>query len=328
MFKKIITLIMAIVMLSALMVTVPVCAEEANEVTKKFSWKYLELIKVTQTVAEDGSKTQTGRVIKPDGQNYISEGSGTDCWYLVKVKVGQDWSSFSNFDLSANFGMYRTNTTDKRGYNVGFGAMVDADSYESLASGETLTSLVKPFEDSDAEQNVFSGSSGNGNYWAGSNNSSQTRHVLFNEETFDASGYKDGYLYLAFQALNRNEQETDFARYIRLVFNTNNGDKKEYWNLTVKGTKKDVPFSDSVITWNDGAYTVTTASTEGKAMLVFASFNGNNMVDAKIVMLDASTAVEGVISGVVDGLSDGETVKAFLWDNTSPEPVTGVTYFN
>ena len=99
-------------------------------------------------------------------------------------------------------------------------------------------------------------------------------------------------------------------------------------SLTATGTFEEVvdDFSDAVVGYDKetGAYTVETATTSGSAMLIVASFDKTGMVDAKVTTINANTAVNGTISGNMEVLEAGTSVKAFLWNPTTLAPIIDV----
>ena len=80
------------------------------------------------------------------------------------------------------------------------------------------------------------------------------------------------------------------------------------------------------LAWNGAGYSFYTTATSGKAMLIAATFNGTSMVDAEAITLDASTAVNGVISGTTT-LEQGETLKVFLFEDGTLVPMQNVIEF-
>ena len=313
MLKKLLTLSLVAVMLSVTALASPggvmlmdaTYAEEAEEVTETFDNTKYEILKVAQTT----DTTQTISKLTMGGTNdgYTSK---TTRWYLVKVNVGKDWGSFTS--IVSKFRM-----TAVKGKNYSYLTSLTKTDYDTAAAvvGTAVDNFLSEpsVVAADTEKMWKDGSN------FSSNSSKQTLSLTLTEDLYT---YSDGCLYFAFQSTSDN---TTYPYAGLRVEDTS------YFITTVTGTKVETPavtdFSDAVITWENGAYTVKTATASGTAMLVAASFNGTTMVDAKVVTIDATTAQDGVIRGTISDLEAGTSVKVFLWANNTLVPAIGVSVF-
>ena len=327
MLKKLLTLSLVAVMLSVTALASPggvmlmdaTYAEEAEEVTEVFKYENIELLWVSQTTGEDSTVSQTVTALSWDTK-WKAGTASLNAWALAKINVGENWD-FSKVTFRARLGAYKGECV---AYYMPL-TKADYDAAKAVAgTGTTISSLSEPETDEAAIYQVLESN------WTKSNNSKQSYTFTFDPESFTSAHYQNGYIYIAFQP-----QNTTSSRSLALWFNADetniNYDQAAYWNMTVTGTKVETPavtdFSDAEITWNNGAYTVKTATASGTAMLVAASFNGTTMVDAKVVTIDATTAQDGVISGTISDLEAGTSVKVFLWANNTLVPAIGVSEF-
>lgn len=331
MLKKLLSLSLAAVLLSTVafasggaeMIMDAAYAEVAEEVTDTIKVKNddgtynTEFLWVSQSTSEDGvvSQSVTGPLTWSDTEKTSVVGYSKSLvprWTLAKIKVGKDWGTFSSLSLQMRVRALKAT-------NVAYSMPISKADYDAAAAAATngtkMSTLVQPQTNSDATYQLLADRAGK------SNGSYLTYTLTLGAEDFTGNCYQDGYLYFAFQAIS-----PDNGTYGNLGLDLHTS----YWKFTVTGTKVAVTdFSDATITWTaaTGAYTVTTATVSGTAMLVIASFNGTTMVDAKVATIDATTANAGVISGTIADLEAGTSYKAFLWAENTLVPAINAVEF-
>ncbi|MBQ8808366.1 MAG: hypothetical protein IJZ81_03580, partial [Clostridia bacterium] len=265
----------------------------------------IEFLWVSQS-STTGEQTISTKTWPSSGTN-PTIGAGN--WILIKINVGKNLN-FDSMTLSVPIQF-----AGSKGANnfYGYAAPLAYTDYkaaaDAMAAGENLTTLVQPV---DGGANVASAYKAH----ATSTNTTQPVSITLDASLFNNSAsYNDGYVYIAFTAAGGQSTKRQLST---------KTDKIASWKLAIEGTVVEAPavtdFSDAVITWNNGAYTVTTATASGTAMLIAASFNGTTMVDAKVATVDAATATDGVISGTISDLEAGTSVKVFLWNPTTLAP--------
>ncbi|MBQ8391668.1 MAG: hypothetical protein IJX50_03880 [Clostridia bacterium] len=304
--KKLISLILTLALMSTVFGTVAMAEETFSKtVAAAATDNPMEVLWVSQNTTT-GVQTITSKTWSSDSNPVINSNN----WVLWKINVGKNLV-FNTMKFTTRIQLTGSSNT------YVYVAPLSYIDYEAAATakanGTTLTTLVKPVNGgTNVAPRAEIKRSGSGE----SNATVTLNAALFNNSEY----YHDGYVYLALTAADG----TDTTPQLSLK-----ADKMSNWKLAITGTVVEAPavddFSDAEITLdNDGNYTVTTTTTTGTAMLIAASFNGTTMVDAKVATINAANAVEGVISGTIEGLADG-TVKLFLWDSTTLAPAINVT---
>ena len=326
MLKKILTLSLVAVMLSTavlateFMELTSVHAAEAGEtftdevIVASSTDNPMEFLWATRTEDAEGAK------ITSVSWTATSQDMTKEKWMLAKIRVGEN-REFSAIKFQTRWQMYKIPGTAStaKGTSYVYCAPLSYSDYAAAAAikgtSDTLSTLVKP---SPSDANVKKGSLSKQ-----TDGTTQNISVTLDAATFNNSDYyHDGCIYLAFY---EGDVEND-------SYNDNIALKNahSYWKITMSGTIVEpavTDFSDAVITWENGEYTVTTATASGTAMLIAASFNGTEMVDAKVATIDAATAENGVITGNITDLKAGTSVKVFLWNPTTLAPAIGVSNF-
>lgn len=335
MLRKILSLCLVAVMLSTVAfatefvdLTPVYAAEEAAET--------FEDVAITQSGTEDNpfeflwvTQSETDGVVSQKittvDQTDSAKTMAVNNWALAKINVGEN-REFSYIKFQTRWQMWKTpdNQDDSSIADTSYVycAPLSYTDYAAAAAiagtSDTLSTLVKP---SPSDTNVKVGTLSKKTH-----KTTQNIPVTLDAETFnDSNYYHDGYIYLAFY----EGDETNKVYNDKMAVKPSDSGTY-YWKLTISGTIVEpavTDFSDSVITWNDGAYTVKTATASGTAMLIAASFNGTTMVDAKVATIDAADAVDGVISGTISDLAAGDSVKIFLWAENTLVPAIGVSDF-
>ena len=317
MLRKILSLSLVAVLLSTAVIATDfvklTSVYAAEPVTETIANTEVSILRVDQTVT-DGVVSQkiSNRTIGGTSDGYTTK---TTHWYLMKVNIGKNWESFSSF-------LFKLRLSALEGKNHAYSMPIskaDYDAANAVAGTETtLDSLVEPQTDAAAKYQLLADR-------AGKSNGSKLNYDLLPDATaFTGDSYKNGCVYIAFEVTATENAKGYLFPGLRF-------EDTSYWYFKVTGIKGEAivvnDFSDAEITWIDGAYTVTTTTTSGTAMLIAASFNGTEMVDAKVATIDATKAADGVISGTIAGLKAGSKVRIFLWNSTTLAPAIGVTEF-
>ena len=282
----------------------------------------VEYLWVTQTTTDDVvSQKITELAIPQSSTKKMGEGN----WVLARYNVGKN-ITFTKMTANIRLQMIDEDASTSNPQTVTLYCVplsyTDYDAAKAIAgTTERMSTLVKPKID-DTNVKTYS-------LKKTSKNSAQTFSPSLNVDLFNGSSeyYHNGYVYLAFWA---NGQDGNYDDVLALQVSSNGTKQYSYSKLVFSGTQETPSvddFSDADITFENGTYNVTTTTTAGEAYLIIASFNGTDMVDAKVAIIDASTAVDGVISGNIDAPAAGETVKAFLFDKTTLTPAISVTNF-
>ena len=310
MLKKLLTLGLALVMLSSVALASPqtyVLAAETETIEDK--------------EAADVSLANTDievLVAVVEGENIITKGpygwtsayelnEGVE-WLLIKAPIGTDWVLDADTKFTLNTKMT-------------YGVAATAQVYVAPLSATTYSAAYAVAGDNTAVDGLVAPSSTNSEKVGELYKTAESKSTITSEftgERFGTDSYADGCLYMAVEF---KAEDADLA--LSLTKANASG-----WSLAVTGNKYVVAtptvddFSDAVITYDNstGAYTITTTTTTAEALLIIASFTETAMNDVEVVSINAA---EG-LSGSVTPLDEG-TIKIFLLDKATLAPAIGVT---
>lgn len=325
--KKLISLILTLALMSTMLVFggATAFAEEVTETV--YATEHMRVEETGAYNAVTGHKVIYDSNTYADGIDNVAHGDTTlTKWVIFKFNIGE-WDSISDASLTVK--AYNGNSTvaiyaykaTPEDWSKAYEAAVTngVDGVGTLDTNNLLTTppatTHNPRKSVSTSKQTTTATIKNANA-ATSAQFASIMAYLKSPANIDADGnvYLGISIYRASNATGR-------------VWNTNSEDACPY--LTITGTRATntpavTDFSDAEITWDNGTCTVTTATTEGTAKLIVASFTGTTMNDAKVVDINAADAVEGVITAPVGDLEAG-TVKIFLLDSTTLAPVIGVT---
>ena len=280
----------------------------------KGNWKLTvtgtkEVVTDTATVTTayiTGSETQQTIDCEADGTEGLEVVSATK-WAFYKMDTGYTYENVNSVSLTVPTYKESSLTATIHLYEL------TEEEWNAVTAGGDNTLKVAD------KQNLFVSPYVNKTSFLKQNTAATKTEYTFDLTAKYAEKAKSGVIYLCLGYANNNAAAPRTGTIYTPTL-TITGVHGEYTAPAV------TTLDDSYLAWNGANYSLYTTATSGTASLIAATFNGDAMVDAELIMIDASTAVNGVISGTTT-LEEGENLKAFLWKEGTLVPIKNVIEF-